>query len=613
MSTPSNIWSRLEPYARSIGLEGGLHAAIHDPLWLLARQWQLGEFDGEDSGSPVHAHLNMTCTPITRFLPGGIPASWTKNGQIQQNASEQGHLLDAIIPLETWVEREMVRGEPAFQPRLAAEAGLHFLRLLDAYGVGKYKKEILKRFPLKQPDENALKHPLDADTRRFLLVMEDRVPDGGLIYSILQAGNNDEARKSLEEWFKKQTSSDQAMISNVVRDWKNWYQSLFSAPYTANETAWIPERLEYAGLAAAHMPDGEVVLTVPEYSEGHLDWYSFNILPAGSLEAKREDLDELRKKENWQEKISRSAIPMPISFRGMPALRYWELEDARVDFGAMNAGEQQLAKLLLMEFALISGDDWFIIPIMVPVGSLCRTQCLIVRDTFGVHTLVPSTGKVDEKRRESTQGDLPWDLFRLSLDRRPIEGNPRSVPDVLFLPPTLGTSLHGPTLEEVLFLRDEMANMAWALERMVEGPLGQTINRSEAYFRSRQPKKDGVTGDNNQPLVYRLRTEVPEHWIPLIPTRFRKDEDAPPIGLKCHGQWQGRILQPRLDEKGEPIPIHEEEVPREGARVTRTFQYTRWIHGETYLWIGRRKGVGRGEGSSGLRFDVLEPPWKTNS
>lgn len=50
-------------------------------------------------------------------------------------------------------------------------------------------------------------------------------------------------------------------------------------------------------------------------------------------------------------------------------------------------------------------------------------------------------------------------------------------------------------------------------------------------------------------------------------------------------------------------------MPRAGARVTREYQYARWIDGGTHLWVGRRKHVGRGEGSSGLlRGDVLEPP-----
>jgi hypothetical protein len=66
---------------------------------------------------------------------------------------------------------------------------------------------------------------------------------------------------------------------------------------------------------------------------------------------------------------------------------------------------------------------------------------------------------------------------------------------------------------------------------------------------------------------------------------------------------QGLIFDPRH----ELLLQGDEEVPREGARVTRSYQYSRWIDGSTHLWIGRRKRPGRGEGSSGLRFDVVEP------
>jgi hypothetical protein len=51
--------------------------------------------------------------------------------------------------------------------------------------------------------------------------------------------------------------------------------------------------------------------------------------------------------------------------------------------------------------------------------------------------------------------------------------------------------------------------------------------------------------------------------------------------------------------------LFDEEVPRAGARVTRNWQYARWIDGSRHLWIGTRKEPGRGEGSSGLRFDTI--------
>ena len=68
-------------------------------------------------------------------------------------------------------------------------------------------------------------------------------------------------------------------------------------------------------------------------------------------------------------------------------------------------------------------------------------------------------------------------------------------------------------------------------------------------------------------------------------------------------QARARILTP---DPGRALALYEEEVPREGVRVTRSYQYTRWFDGSTHVWIGRRKQIGRGEGSSGLRFDVIE-------
>jgi hypothetical protein len=53
-----------------------------------------------------------------------------------------------------------------------------------------------------------------------------------------------------------------------------------------------------------------------------------------------------------------------------------------------------------------------------------------------------------------------------------------------------------------------------------------------------------------------------------------------------------------------PYRIREEEIPREGLTVSRVMCRARGCDGKTYLWIGRRKQIGRGEGSSGLRFDL---------
>ena len=64
-----------------------------------------------------------------------------------------------------------------------------------------------------------------------------------------------------------------------------------------------------------------------------------------------------------------------------------------------------------------------------------------------------------------------------------------------------------------------------------------------------------------------------------------------------------RRAQGELLNAAATLALHDEEIPREGIRVTRHFERARWFGGRTLMWIGLRKHVGRGEGSSALRFD----------
>jgi hypothetical protein len=69
------FWDRLEPHTRSENLEEGLQERIADPLWLLARQWQVGEFRGEDAASPIHARVRVASTPIESFRNDAVKPS----------------------------------------------------------------------------------------------------------------------------------------------------------------------------------------------------------------------------------------------------------------------------------------------------------------------------------------------------------------------------------------------------------------------------------------------------------------------------------------------------------------------------------------------------------
>src|SRR5262245_14176149 len=70
----ATTWWRLEPLPTSDDVSEALQARVADPLWMLARQWQFNEFQGEDAGSPIKADLRMTGVPVTSLVGADVPA-----------------------------------------------------------------------------------------------------------------------------------------------------------------------------------------------------------------------------------------------------------------------------------------------------------------------------------------------------------------------------------------------------------------------------------------------------------------------------------------------------------------------------------------------------------
>lgn len=62
-------WNRLEARPRTPSFERALQAEIRDPLWMLTKQWQMGEFRGSDAGSPTFAKLQIDLTRLTKYQP----------------------------------------------------------------------------------------------------------------------------------------------------------------------------------------------------------------------------------------------------------------------------------------------------------------------------------------------------------------------------------------------------------------------------------------------------------------------------------------------------------------------------------------------------------------
>jgi hypothetical protein len=158
------------------------------------------------------------------------------------------------------------------------------------------------------------------------------------------------------------------------------------------------------------------------------------------------------------------------------------------------------------------------------------------------------------------------------------------------------------------FLRDEMANMAWGVERVIESATERPLDPFQQQRYVAAPPNE----QTSDMLGYRLATAVPDYWVPLLPVqstaglRLRRGMLLDPDGAPEPPGARGRILVPD-GATGDGLSIFEEEIPREAIRVTRSYQLTRWQDGSTHLWIGRRKTVSSGEGSSGLQFDTATP------
>src|SRR5258705_6790048 len=106
-------WNRLEGRPRSADFDRSLRAEVRDPLWFLTRQWQFGEFEGEDAGSPIDARIAYETAPLDGYRPGPdiLP-------------------FDNAVPLDVRVEGEAV----PFDLMMHMQAARVFERLLTDRG-----------------------------------------------------------------------------------------------------------------------------------------------------------------------------------------------------------------------------------------------------------------------------------------------------------------------------------------------------------------------------------------------------------------------------------------------------------------------------------------------
>jgi hypothetical protein len=497
------VWARLEPRVKSDDMKDGLRAPVRDPMWMLSRQWQVSEFQGEDAGSPVRVDISIAEDDLRQVdLQGGGRGG--DGGPAGPFDYEGG-------PLEAVVEREAVMTDNNGPPlRLRAEAGQQFLRTLADAGYGEYAAaDFPEDLRLSKPDE-----ALESADRRYVELMADQALDGTAVATAIRAavGNIDNVvAGDAGSWSGVTASklprpsgeSRTGTFDDCVEDFYGWYVDLYDEPTTETGSAWDPTRLEYRFSVATGEGQTESVFEAPEYRGGSLGRYTFSSTagPLGggtasadggavqssgaassdsqSTDSQATGADSVEIPDYPEDHATsvrhRSVMPSQVSFPGMPAARWWEFEDGDVDLSEMTGDGASLSRLLLVEFAAQYGNDWYQIPIETPVGTCTRIPDLTVTDSFGV------------TETASAAMDEDWQLFMHDLPGREEPG--------LFLPPTLSDSVTGEPVEKVVFARDEMANLAFAIERTIESPTGRAVDRTE--FQQPRVVIDSVSADED--------------------------------------------------------------------------------------------------------------------
>lgn len=603
------MFNRLEGRPRTHDFDRALRAEIRDPLWMLTKQWQMGEFHGDDAGSPVSAKMYLEKTMLTKYQP----------------AQHDAVPFDDSVPLETRVEQRTIpfkAGDLEISLDLRLLMGRHWAKLLAKHGFSALKGAYISHFEIYTPAvslRDDVYYCAAQQSWRKHVATAGRHIDGKKLYDDIV---NDREQHVITVGADPAIQED---LKNLGDRFVQWFNRLYFQPEAPdNNDAWLPSRLEYQFACSASQNDSEKVFTAQEYYHGHLDWYNF------SIDADSEGLGETDTPimpVGFDAPIIRSFIPTPIQFDGMPNTRWWAFEEGKTNFGDIQPDTTDINKLLLIEFGLVYANDWYLVPVTLPAGAIANIRGMSVKNVFGENLWITATGRgLDDNPNR-------WTMYSMDIagfDRRPADLS-------LMVVPSVPKIQEGTSIEEIQLTRDEVANMVWAIENQVPLPSGESIPGHEAARDTLRHLRRIISESGAAPLEpvppaadlrYKIMSSVPENWIPFIATHeegsnrqtrlqrasmpriIEGDPDTTVVKIKP----RTNLLREGLNQpQKQSYFINEEEVLRAGTLVSQSFQRTRWYNGQVFTWLGVRKRTGRGEAASQLRFDYLQTVNKAES
>jgi len=595
------LWNRVEGRPRTTDFSRALRAEVRDALWMLTRQWQVGEFQGEDAGSPVFAQVHVSTTRVTQFKPGDAPAA---------------PFTDDVAPLEARVEQlpwqASIAGAPAMLD-LRVMLGRRWLKQLDV--IADYAALFIAQYGIRLPvptqpgDAEICAHP---EVWQAMAAVAERTLDGLALYQYITGAAGRHVYDGITV-----LDGDKQPLDDAAARFIAFVERTITRPQTATNPAWQPPRLEYRFSVSAPVAAGDRTYIADQYYDGVVDWHSVDVASTATAPGDGTDSTDPRGT------ITRTMIPVPITYAGMPNPRWWAFEDGRTNFGEIRPDTTDLAKLLFVEFGLVYSNNWFVVPFTLPGSSLMSVDGCVVSNVFGERFWIEPAGSGAANAWQS------WRMFGINVRGQPAT----TVENDLLLLPSAPKVQEGPALERAVLIRDEMANMVWAIEKTIAGLDGKgrsgdtSARETRAFFERLVAAAGGSIAppafENDAKIRYDIMSTVPENWIPFVPVRAQGSrrtiqlqrgamtrnidgDPNPPIPV----QPRTFLLRAGLDGTAyQPYFLAEEEVPRSGTIANSRYRRTRWLDGAVLIWKAAGKETGRGEGSSGLSFDRLTAIW----
>jgi hypothetical protein len=528
-------------------------APVHDPLWLLARQYQTGAFLAEDGGPPVAVTMSHVQGPLAL---AGSPVHGQVEPRVEAEPIPGGVLVDTAT-------RVRLAGELF---RLLADAGSP-----DA-DVAADRGALAAAFPLAPRGETGA-----------LAAYGGRLPDAMAMYAAWRAAvGADGAHGSLPA-VPGLAAARQAALDAPARTWVRWMAGRVGTAASVTPTTWSAPIAAYSFGASASLGGRTVALTADDYDGAGVDWHSFDRAPLTGAPAPG-PVTAVR--------------PTRVSYPGMPEPGFWTIEDGNVSLDALATVDP--ARALLVAFSHGYANDWFLVPLTVTPGVVLVTSLTVV-DSFGTTTEVPPSVVADGAASR-------FRLWEIGVAAGGPAGQDAGV-GLRVLLPSAPPPLQGPPLEDIVLARDELANLGWLIELTTTDGDGERVDRYRRWLtaRSAAPAGSAVTDGTG---TYRLGTTLPDHWYPL---------EAAEVGADGHRRLRLAALPdgvsdvPDAGVRGVTVDhtpgaaVDEEIASRAGTRVQRVDRLTYTPAGYV-VWRARRCDAGTGEATSGLRFDVIEPP-----